>query len=925
MLTEAVVIDQFRAAMAEHGIMVADAIVADGAFHRIHVEGDAKGVRNGFYVLHFDERPAGLFGCNKRFGNGTKFKWSAKGAAPMSQAERDAFRKKSAALRAEKAEVERERRAAAVVRASQLWGAATDAVEHPYLARKAVKAYGGIRVGVWSRVDRDTGETSIVSNHALLIPIRDEKKKIHSLQAIFPKASHGRDKDFLRDGAKEGLFFSFGKPAPTLVKGALQPVIVIGEGYATLATVHEATGHACIVAFDCGNIMPVARKIRARYPDACIVVAADNDQWTTLTPIKNPGLTSANAVARAVGALVAVPPFTSADSTGKDDSGRPRGPTDFNDLAALQGLDFVRSVFERTLNPAPVADEAPPWESEVSEGDEAPDEIDDWDSSDLSLNRNFTVLGYNRGVYYVFQHGKQQIINLTRSDFGSVGLIELAPLQWWETHFPGEKTKIDSNAAAEFIIRTAEKRGIYDPSKVRGRGAWLDERRVIYHHGDYLSVDGEAMPINKVQTRHVYELDRSLPSPHKEALSDEDGIKLLTLAEAFRWSKPGSAALMAGWVALAPMCGALRWRPHIWLSGGPGCGKSTIHNHYIHHLLGGLDVYAQGNSSEAGIRQRLKADALPVLFDESEANEEADARRMQSVISLIRQASTESEATTLKGSAGGQSISYHVRSMFCLASIQVALKQQADVERLSVLTLRSKSEDINSADTWERLSDSLYAMKRDVELPAKLFRRSMDLLPITLANIAIFSHVAGKKFNNQRDGDQYGTLLAGAWSLISKEPITATEALAWIESYDWSEHRDKNDTDDAQKALAALMEAHVRAKGVELAVYELVRAAYGKPSLFSDVNKESADALLQRHGMRVSGDWLILSNNSNALKGLMTGTTFEADYRGVLLRVKGADRNDNRPIRINGVQSKCIRVPLPPLFEDEPALKPLPF
>src|SRR3546814_4223950 len=119
----------------------------------------------------------------------------------------------------------------------------------------------------------------------------------------------------------------------------------------------------------------------------------------------------------------------------------------------------------------------------------------------------------------------------------------------------------------------------------------------------------------------------------------------------FRWTKPGSAALLSGWVALAPLCGALRWRPHVWLTGGAGSGKTTVLNEYVHPLMAGCDLFAQGNSSEAGIRQELKADALPVLFDESEQNDEREAARVQAVLALNRQASTESEAKTFKGTA----------------------------------------------------------------------------------------------------------------------------------------------------------------------------------------------------------------------------------------------------------------------------------
>src|SRR3546814_9944202 len=164
----------------------------------------------------------------------------------------------------------------------------------------------------------------------------------------------------------------------------------------------------------------------------------------------------------------------------------------------------------------------------------------------------------------------------------------------------------------DWIVRECHKAGIYDPKRLRGRGAWIDGGRVVFHHGGYLSVDGQPTAITKIRSRFVYELDRSLPEPAELPRADEECARLVEIAKMVRWTKPGSAALLSGWVALAPLCGALRWRPHVWLTGGAGSGKTTVLNEYVHPLMAGCDLFAQGNSSEAGIRQELKADALPV-------------------------------------------------------------------------------------------------------------------------------------------------------------------------------------------------------------------------------------------------------------------------------------------------------------------------
>lgn len=825
-------------------------------------------------------------------------------------------------------------RAAAADHARYMWDNAVPADDlHPYLQRKGIKSHG-LRIGAWEKIDNENGTVQIISDRALLIPVRDTKKTVHSLQAIFAGKIYGdRDKDFVTDGAMSGLFYSFGKPVVTRVGDADRTVILIGEGYATLASAHECTGHAAIVAFNAGNVPKVANALRERFPDAVLLMLADNDRNTE----GNPGVKKARQAADEVGGLVAIPEFDDADPAHAE-------ATDFNDLHLLRGADAVREVIEAALNPPPAAaepepepepdaaEEAPPWE-EVPEhappalapaplpsggGDDDDDEIDDIPEK----NGHFTILGYNRDVYYLFQHGKRQITEVKKGDMSTVGLIALAPLNWWEMNFPGggQKAAIDNNAAAEFIIRTAEKRGIFDTEKIRGRGAWLDDGRVVYHHGSHLTVAGEPVDVTKIESKFVYELAKSMQMPSDVMLSNDDGKRMLDVLKMFRWGVGGSPLLVAGFVALAPICGAIPWRPHLWLTGGAGSGKSSLAK-FVHALLKGTDVFAQGNSSEAGIRQRLRADARPVVMDESESNEEGDAKRVQSILGLIRQASTESDAETLKGTTDGGGMTYHIRSMFCLASIQVALKHKADIDRLTVLTLKSGDpRKPEPKDQWPKMKEAIYQMtERDQDFRARLLRRSIDLLPVTLKNIEVFSQAGAEHFGSQRDGDQYGALLAGAWSLLSTAVAKPEQAMTMFKSYDWQELRDGHDMDESQRALSALMSAHIRVKGgVELTVYELVKAACGHETGITEITSVTADAILQRHGMRVMGGMLVLSNTSKEIQRLMQGTTFEADWRGVLLRVEGANNNTNKPERFNGVQTKCIRLPLAPVIGEKP-------
>ena len=153
------------------------------------------------------------------------------------------------------------------------------------------------------------------SEGKLIVTMRDAGV-IHSVQTIGPDG----DKRFHPGGRVTGCYFCTGKP---------DGVLCIAEGYATGASIHEATGYAVAVAFNAGNLLPVAKAIRARFPDMCLIVCADDDTKTE----GNPGLTKACEAALAIGGLLAIPDFGEA---------RPEGASDFNDLHQAQGLETVK-------------------------------------------------------------------------------------------------------------------------------------------------------------------------------------------------------------------------------------------------------------------------------------------------------------------------------------------------------------------------------------------------------------------------------------------------------------------------------------------------------------------------------------------------------------------------------------------------------
>jgi putative DNA primase/helicase len=282
-------IQNFRTAMLDAGLTPPDVIEADGQLHRFHVEGDKGGSRNGWYALHLDGRAAGVFGSWK---SGLRSTWAADGKR-MSEAEREAFSKLIEAARLKAQAERRAEHEARAIEARSEWAAAEPAnPAHPYLIRKGVKPHNLRQRG-----------------GLLIVPLFDAFGLLWNVQRI---AADGGKR--FKPGRAGGLFSPIGDfTNPT--------TILICEGWATGATLHEETGHPVLCAMNAGNLLAVATAARSAWAGAELVICADNDRQTK----GNPGVTYATAAAKATGAKLIVPEF-------------PEGVagSDFNDLTMLR-------------------------------------------------------------------------------------------------------------------------------------------------------------------------------------------------------------------------------------------------------------------------------------------------------------------------------------------------------------------------------------------------------------------------------------------------------------------------------------------------------------------------------------------------------------------------------------------------------------
>ena len=233
---------------------------------------------------------------------------------------------------AKQAEAQRAREIeAAAQKAARWWRQLDDAGSAGYMAKKGFDASElfGARVS---------------KSGNLVVPVQDGAGKTYGLQVIFAKKIDGkRDKDFTPPGlAKKGHFFQIG----LVQRGG---VVLLCEGFATGASLYKATGLPVVVAFDAGNLLPVAQAIhKAHRRDVKILICADDDYLTAAKTGKNPGRDAAATTALAVGGEVVWPIFP-----GERPADR-KGPTDFNDLHTLPdgGLRMVAAQIEAAITTA---------------------------------------------------------------------------------------------------------------------------------------------------------------------------------------------------------------------------------------------------------------------------------------------------------------------------------------------------------------------------------------------------------------------------------------------------------------------------------------------------------------------------------------------------------------------------------------------
>lgn len=289
----------------------------DGRIHRFSTTG-RRGDLDGWYVYYENPGKRDVCVANSwRYANGKLIWVSGEGAITPGL---HAYIKQKTE---ESERQDREEKARVAIEAAREYSSLPPADDsNPYLRAKGVHAYEGVSV-------TDHGAT-------LIIPVYTPEGEIVSYQRIFQDPSDvGRFRKIFRKGGRtSGCFFVIGNPSSG-------EDAWLCEGYATGASIYEATGRPVVIAFFGSNMKAVAEALKGRLK---LTVVADNDD-------KGKGTNPGKAYAEATGLPYRMIPVAGMDA---NDYAQSHGLQSLKDFLMPQAAEWIESGDDFIRQPAPL-------------------------------------------------------------------------------------------------------------------------------------------------------------------------------------------------------------------------------------------------------------------------------------------------------------------------------------------------------------------------------------------------------------------------------------------------------------------------------------------------------------------------------------------------------------------------------------------
>lgn len=541
------------------------------------------------------------------------------------------------------------------------------------------------------------------------------------------------------------------------------------------------------------------------------------------------------------------------------------------------------------------------------------------DTPDPLADAPFLVLGIKNGNRYSFvrkDSGAERVFTAGQL-YREANLCSLAPASFWEAFIASigaVEGKSPWRTIGHYLQQVGERRQV--SNQVRRMGVWEDADGIVVHCGNDLQrPDGEwTKPWLWTGGNYIRHDELAFPRYGRIATVDETRDLHEAICERWRWKVEASGYLVAGWAMLAPIANCLEWRPHIWINGSAGCGKtelvSFIHaiSHFVYYRVGGT------TTTPASIRHAVgKDDAFSCVIDELGPpwSKQERTRTFDGLMELIRKCSNGSSIVHAQGKG---TVRYRMSAMFMCVSR--AVSNVPDIRRFSVCEIDLPT-DTGKYHQWrDNMNDAI-----DGGLPGRLLARTVQMLRNgTLARTikefrAVF--VATSKFTRQ--ADQLGTLMAGSWLMMNDDPPSASEAHELVMSLVGDESSDMHGPvtehpADPQAEGRAVLNLLLQTPVVLGLTKEHISLGHIIMDVLSSDESviDEHTKLLRQHFIRVREGRVLFGCDSRLLREALHDSMYVERWWQLLATIPGAQLPTSRKggrISFAGVRTMCVSVP----------------
>ena len=521
----------------------------------------------------------------------------------------------------------------------------------------------------------------------------------------------------------------------------------------------------------------------------------------------------------------------------------------------------------------------------------------------------FSFLGYDGGRYHFLPRKRRVPFTIDMGHFTASQLLEIAPLGFWgASNLIRDNGAIKTDAAQDWIIDEQEKVGMVDLRRLRGAGVWRDGEEIVVNDGaQIVTMAGDRLDYDAFKSTAGAEY---IPSETRfgdmtgEESTDAEGSALADLFTSQKFSRALDPVAMLGWALIASFGGLLKFRPHIWLTGRRGTGKSTLIEKLVDPLIGDFAFQGTGRTSEPALRRASHLTSRPIRLDEFDAKTKSDAERLSKDLVLARNSFCDTTAITTLAAGENATVTFIVRSCFFLAGVNV-LDSDAAIESRFVHVEKVA---LSPSEIQEELQRMKRECSRVMADPARYRRRIFRALPRILADIDAVHERLLPFVGDSRECDVIAPLLCAAWAVQSTESIMDSAGSAWMAGLmDDFVRAHGERVEDEQRVVEHILEAPIRSDDMKTrTVAELLGSADG--------GSVEARDLLQRHGMSITsiknGDghahrYLAIAQHSSALERILQGTPFEHGYEQQIRRHPLCRDGDVNVVRIAGKSTRC--------------------